>query len=48
MIIKNLRQLFFLFMENRFAKQHSSIDSGSPELLLITTVDKVNPLLTVL
>jgi len=48
MIIKNLRQLFFLFMENRFAKQHSSIDSGSPKLLLITPINKVNPLLAVL
>ena len=44
MIIKNLRQLFFLFMENRFAKQHSSIDSGSPELLLHMIVPPITPL----
>ena len=44
MIIKNLRQHFFLFMRNRFAKQHSSIDSGSPELLLNPFI----PLLSIL
>ena len=45
MIIKNLRQLFFLFMENRFAKQHPTDPlSRSPELLLHITVPPVTPL----
>ena len=34
MVIKNLRQLFFLFMEIRFAKQHST-DSLSRSVLLV-------------
>ena len=45
MVIKNLRQLFFLFMEIRFAKQHRRSDSGSPELLLHITIPPITPLI---
>ena len=45
MVIKNLRQLFFLFMENRFAKQHSTDPlSRSPELLIHMIVPPITPL----
>ena len=45
MIIKNLRQLFFLFMENRFAKQHPTDPlSRSPELLIHMIVPPITPL----
>ena len=44
MIIKNLRQLFFEFVKIVVAKQHSSIDSGSPELLIHMIVPPITPL----
>jgi len=44
MVIKNLRQLFFLFMENRFAKQHSTDSLSRSELLLNPFI----PLLSIL
>jgi hypothetical protein len=49
MVIKNLRQLFFEIVKMVVAKQHSTDPlSRSPELLLITPINKVNPLLAVL
>lgn len=44
MIIKNLRQLFFLFMENRFAKQHSTDPLSRSVLLLHMVVPPITPL----
>ena len=44
MVIKNLRQLFFLFMENSFAKQHSTDSVSRSVLLLHITVPPATPL----
>ena len=44
MVIKNLRQLFFGFTENSFAKQHSTDPLSRSELLFYPFI----PLLTVL
>jgi len=44
MVIKNLRQLFFLFMENRFAKQYPTDSLSRSVLLLHITVPPVTPL----
>jgi hypothetical protein len=44
MIIKNLRQLFFLFMENRFAKQHSTDPLFRSELVFHMIVPPITPL----
>ena len=43
MIIKNLRQLFFLFMENRFAKQHPTDPLSRSELLLHMIIPPITP-----
>jgi len=45
MVIKNLRQLFFGFTENSFAKQHSKDSPSRSVLLLHITVPPVTPLI---
>jgi len=44
MVIKNLRQLFFLFMENRFAKQHSTDSLSRSIVLLHMIIPPITPL----